>query len=75
MDNLEGARVPTIPTAVIAGLCSAIVVAALSVVALDQAPSRGDAPVVMMSAAVELAVAEAITFTDATGNHYRKRRD
>jgi hypothetical protein len=75
MTNLRGEWVSTIPTIVLVGLCSAITVAALSIVALGQAPSKGNAPVTMTSAAAELAVADAITFTDATGNRYRKRLD
>ncbi|TXM66245.1 hypothetical protein [Methylobacterium sp. WL120] len=68
---------PKITTVAVAGLWSAITVAALGVVAMDQAHSmrRADAVNVPTAIAADPATTASIILTDATGNRYRKRLD
>ena len=68
---------PKIPTIVVAGLWSAITVAALTVVALGQSqPSGGVDVMPAASASPAVPATTALTIlTDATGNRYRTRRD
>ncbi|MCJ2108895.1 hypothetical protein MKK70_26665 [Methylobacterium sp. E-041] len=68
---------PKIPTVAVAGLWSAITVAALGVVAMDQAQSMRRAEAITAPAAIaaDPATTAAIILTDATGNRYRKRVD
>ncbi|TXN66334.1 hypothetical protein [Methylobacterium sp. WL6] len=68
---------PKIPIVVVAGLWSAITVAALGVVAMDQAQSMRSTDAIIAPAAIaaDPAKTAAIIFTDATGARYRTRRD
>ena len=68
---------PKIPTFAVAGLWSAITVAALSVVAMDQVQSMrcADATTAPAGIAADPATTASIILTDATGNRYRTRRD
>jgi hypothetical protein len=69
--------VPKIPTVAVAGLWSAITVAALTVVALEQSQQVGgtEAKTPAFATAADPTTTASIILTDATGARYRTRRD